>query len=282
MAALSAEDRDIGSAPLFHARKFLLGGLYKVVLALTGLAGVIGLWWLISAGTISARVPTPPEVVAAIQRDFWDIKALEYMLFTTGGIYQHLSYTFANVIIAVTMGTLAGVGIGVLISRVQTARGLLEAPLLFMGTFPVVMLLPFFTMWFGTARLAQNGLVLFYSFMTVALVARQATMNISGHFEQYAISLGARPGRFLVRVILPAIVPEVIGAVRVSLAAGWGFETVAEILGAPAGAGRLIQVFSVAVMTPDIFGVLVCVGVLAVVVDAAVAGVGKWLVRWQE
>ena len=144
------------------------------------------------------------------------------------------------------------------------------------------MLLPFLTMWFGTDRIAQNGLVIFYAALTVAVVAQQATLGIAGRFEQYATSLGASQGRILFRVILPAIVPEVLGAVRASLAAGWGFETVAEILGAPNGAGRLIQVFSVAVMTPDIIGVLICVGVVAVLIDAVVAAVGSWMVRWQE
>ena len=260
----------------------MLVALRKTALSVLGIGVLVGLWWLLSLEMISARVPSPLEVVEAIERDFTSIRALEYVLFTTGGIYQNLLYTIENVIIGVSIGTAIGFPLGVLIGRYRFARDLLEPPLLVLGTVPVVMLLPFLTMWFGTARIAQNGLVIFYAALTVAVVAQQATLNVSGRFEQYATSLGAGQGRLLARVILPAIVPEVLGAVRASLAAGWGFETVAEILGAPNGAGRLIQVFSVAVMTPDILGVLVCVGIVAVVVDAVVAGTGRWIVRWQE
>ena len=259
-----------------------LVGLRKTVLAALGVAAVVGLWWLLALETISARVPAPPEVIESIGRNFTSIRALEYVLFTTGGIYQNLLYTIENVLIGVALGTAVGFPLGVLIGRVRIARDLLEPPLLVLGTVPVVMLLPFLTMWFGTARIAQNGLVIFYAALTVAVVAQQATLGIAGRFEQYATSLGAGQGRILFRVILPAIVPEVLGAVRASLAAGWGFETVAEILGAPNGAGRLIQVFSVAVMTPDIIGVLICVGVVAVLIDGIVAAVGSWMVRWQE
>ncbi len=266
----------------FRAAQLALVGLRKTVLAVLGVAAVVGLWWLIALETISARVPSPPEVVEAIGRDFTSIRALEYVLFTTGGIYQNLLYTIENVLIGVSVGTAIGFSLGVLIGRVRLARDVLEPPLLVLGTVPIVMLLPFLTMWFGTARIAQNGLVIFYAALTVAVVAQQATLNVAGRFEQYATSLGAGQGRILVRVILPAIIPEVLGAVRASLAAGWGFETVAEILGAPNGAGRLIQVFSVAVMTPDIIGVLVCVGVVAVLIDAVVAAIGSWVVRWQE
>jgi ABC-type nitrate/sulfonate/bicarbonate transport system permease component len=247
-----------------------------------GVLALVALWWLIAANTISARVPSPAETLSAILADFWEVRALEHMTYSRGGIADHLAYTFKNVVSAVAAGTVAGVIFGIVISRARYLRALLEAPLLFMGTIPVVMLLPFFTMWFGTSTLAQNGLVLFYTFMTVALAARIATLNISGYYENYALSLGATQPQFLGKVILPAIIPEVLGTVRVSLAAGWGFETVVEILGAPSGAGRLIQAFSVAVMTPNMFGVLICIGVLAVIVDAVVVLFGSWIVRWKE
>lgn len=281
-AASARPLEEIRSEAGFRAAQLAVAGLRKTALAVLGVAGVVGLWWLIALETISARVPSPPEVIEAIERDFTSIRALEYVLFTTGGIYQNLLYTIENVLIGVFVGTAIGFTLGVLIGRVRLARDVLEPPLLVLGTVPVVMLLPFLTMWFGTARIAQNGLVIFYAALTVAVVAQQATLNVAGRFEQYATSLGASQSRILGRVILPAIVPEVLGAVRASLAAGWGFETVAEILGAPNGAGRLIQVFSVAVMTPDIIGVLICVGVVAVLIDAVVAAVGSWVVRWQE
>jgi ABC-type nitrate/sulfonate/bicarbonate transport system permease component len=273
--AMTAPPEKPPSEAVFRVVRLALVGLRKIALAALGVVGVVGLWWLIALGKISARLPSPPETIDAIRRDFTSIKALEYTLMTTGGIYQNLLYTFEN-------GALIGFVIGVLIARIRIARDVLQAPLLVLGTVPIVMLLPFLTMWFGTARIAQNGLVIFYAVLTVTLVAQQATLNVSGRFEQYAASLGADQTHLLVRVILPAIIPEVLGAVRASLAAGWGFETVAEILGAPNGAGRLIMVFSWAVMTPDLLGVLICIGVLAVAVDAIVAAGGRWVVRWQE
>ncbi len=279
---LAIPPEEFPSETVFHTVRLGLVGLRKAALAMLGVLGFVGVWWLVALETISARVPSPLEVFEAIGRDFTSIRALEYVLFTTGGIYQNLLYTIENVIIGVSVGTAIGFTLGVLIGRVRVAHDVLEPPLLVLGTVPIVILLPFLTMWFGTSRIAQSGLVIFYAALTVALVAQQATLNVSGRFEQYATSLGAGQGRILVRVILPAVVPEVLGAVRASLAAGWGFETVAEILGAPNGAGRLIQVFSVAVMTADIFGVLICVGVVALLIDAIVAAVGRWVVRWQE
>jgi ABC-type nitrate/sulfonate/bicarbonate transport system permease component len=254
----------------------------RIAAAVVGVVLVVILWSFLAAETIPALVPAPLEVVKSIVDNFFDIPVLKYIYYSSGGLFENVLYTMQNVLTSVTMGTSAGMIFGIALARSRFLKRILEPPLLIIGTFPVVMLLPFFTMWFGTDRLAQYGLVLFYTFITVTLVARQATVNVAGYYEDFARSLGANRRFFRYRVIVPAIVPEVVGAVRISLAAGWGFETVAEILGAPLGVGRLIQVFSVAVMTTDIFGVLLFVGVIAVITDGMVSLAGKWIVRWKD
>jgi len=246
------------------------------------MVGLWGAWTLIAQTVQSALVPAPVEALETIYLNFADIEALRYIYYSSSGLIDNLLYTIQNVLTSVALGSATGCIFGTMLARSRFLKLIAEPPLLVMGMFPVIMLLPFFTMWFGTARVALYGLVLFYTFVTVALVARTATENVSGYFEDYASSLGANRRFFQRYVVLPAIVPEVIGGIRISLAAGWGFETVAEILGAPLGAGRLIQVFSVAVMTADIFGVLICMGVIAVVTDAIIAAVGRWVVRWKD
>jgi NitT/TauT family transport system permease protein len=260
----------------------LLNLTKRAAVATSGTALVVLVWSMLAAATISARIPGPVEVVRTIRANFYDIPELKYIYYSSSGLVQNLAYTVTNVLTSVSLGAAAGLLVGVILARSRVLRWFIEPPLLVMGTFPVVMLLPFFLMWFGTDRVAQYGLVLFYTFVTVTLVARQAALNVSGYYEDFAASLGATKRFFQSRVILPAVIPEVIGAIRISLAAGWGLETVAEILGAPLGAGRLIQVFSVAVMTPDIFGVLLCIGVIAVMTDALVAAAGRWVIRWQD
>ena len=256
--------------------------LRSIATGLTGVAILIGAWWLAASGTTSAQLPGPAETLATIVRTFFEIKELQYIYYSSGGLVDNLAYTVVNVLSSVAIGSCLGVVFGIFVARSPGTAAVVEPPLLVLGTFPVLALLPFLTMWFGTDRLAQYGLVLFYSFITVALVARQATLNVAGYFENFASALGANRRFFATRVILPAIVPEVIGAVRISLAAGWGFQAVAEILGAPAGAGRLIQVYSVAVMTPEIFGVVLSLGVIAVVTDAVVVAAGTWVTRWKD
>ena len=265
------------------ARRFNISSRARqVILASLGVGLVLVVWSLAAAATEPVRIPSPILVFQAIRENLFEIRALEFASFGSGGIIQNLTYTAVNVLIGVGAGAVAGFAIGLLIGRVRVIRDLLEPPLLFVGTVPVLVLLPFLSLWFGTGRLATNGMVIFYTMVTVAVVTQQATTNISNYYDNYALSLGASSTRVLLQVIRPAVIPEVLGAVRVALAFGWGFQAIAEVLGGQIGAGRVIRVYAQYAATAEILSIVFCVGVLAVVIDGIVAGIGRWVVRWQE
>jgi len=202
--------------------------------------------------------------------------------FQAGGIRDAVLYTAVNVVMGVAIGTAIGFPLGALLGRSRLAREALTPPLLLLTTVPVLTLLPFLTIWFGTSRIVQAGLVILFALVTVAAVAQNATSSIPPHLTGYAASLGARPPTVLREVVLPASVPAVIGAVRVATAAGWSFESVAELLGGNHGAGKLIQTMQGMSATPDIMATILALGILAVIVDAIIQMAGRWAVRWQE
>lgn len=263
-------------------RRNLTSHLRQLILAALGVGLMLAMWSMAAAATEPVRIPSPILVFEAISQNLVEIRALEFASFGSGGIIQNLTYTAVNVLMGVAAGAVAGFAIGLLIGRVRIIRNLLEPPLLFVGTVPVLVLLPFLSLWFGTGRLATNGMVIFYTMVTVAVVTQQATTNVSNHYDNYALSLGASSTRVLLQVVRPAVIPEVLGAVRVALAFGWGFQAIAEVLGGQIGAGRVIRVYAQYAATAEILSIVFSVGVLAVVIDGIVAGAGRWVVRWQE
>jgi ABC-type nitrate/sulfonate/bicarbonate transport system permease component len=74
----------------------------------------------------------------------------------------------------------------------------------------------------------------------------------------------------------------VVAALRVCFAAGWGFEVVAEILGAPHGIGRILQAMGTQSATPELMASVLWLAVAAVVVDALIVLIDKWSIRWTE
>jgi ABC-type nitrate/sulfonate/bicarbonate transport system permease component len=255
--------------------------LVPVALALCGLAIVALIWQLTASVSNASQVPAPADVWQSVRSSWNQIPALYYLNFQTGGIADALRYTTVNVLVGVAVGTLAGLPMGITIARVRLVRLLLEPPLSMLGTLPLLILLPFITLWFGTARFAQSGLVILFAFLTVCFAAQSAAVTVSNQYADYASSLGASRQRILWTVVLPATAPIVIGAIRVALAAGWGWQALAELLGSRAGVGRVIDVTAHLGAVSDLAATVLCLATVAVICDGIVAGVGAVLVRWK-
>jgi ABC-type nitrate/sulfonate/bicarbonate transport system permease component len=276
--------RLVGVAPASRAglQSALGAGLASALLGVLGVALIVAAWWAIAAGGQAVRLPTPPAVVDAVLRDFSDIPALATTTYHRGGLWDALLYTTRNVVTGVTIGVLAGVAVGAATARNVTLRRLFDVPLVVLGTVPILILLPFLVLWFGTSRLGQAGVVIVYTFVTVVVVSQQACATAARRYEQYARSLGASSARTVREVILPAIVPDLIGAVRLAFAAGWGLETVAELIGGSGGVGRIIQAMANLSQTEDLIGAVLCMGIIGVGLDAFIQLAGKRVIRWQE
>ena len=250
------------------------------LLALCGLT-IVGLVWQLTAATTGpSRVPSPAEVWESLRAHWRQIPALSYLEFQSGGIRAAVAYSTAHVLIGVAVGTAIGLPVGIALARIRTIRSLVFPSLNLLRTLPLVVLLPFITLWFGTAGLAQSGLVMLFSFLTVAFAAESAAVTVSDRYADYASSLGASRQRILWTVVLPAAGPTVIGSVRVALAAGWSWQAVAELLGPHHGVGRVIDDSARIGAVSDIAATVLCLAVVAVICDALVVRAGGTAMRW--
>lgn len=274
--------RPVTRRPALGAPHRLRSWAVTALLALIGVGVVIGIWWLIALGSDPVRIPSPQIVWQALIDDWNEIPALSFIAFQSGGIKQAVGYTAMNVVVGVGIGASIGFVVGALLGRSRLARETLSPALFVMSTVPVLILAPFLTIWFGTARIVQAGLVIVFALVTVAAVTQQATLDVGERYTNYAASLGARRSLLLRAVILPAIVPAAIGGIRVAAAAGWSFATVSELLGGNQGVGKLIQTMQGLSATADIMAAVIALGIVAVLVDAVIRLVGTWVVRWQE
>jgi ABC-type nitrate/sulfonate/bicarbonate transport system permease component len=267
---------------LAAGRQAVANSLRLVATAMAGAVIAVLVWWLLSTRMQPVQLPSPGAVWAAFL-DGWDgIRALEYVGFQTGGIREGLYYTTQNVLVGAGVGTVLGLVVGWLVGMSRTAAGVLGPPLIVLGATPILVILPFILIWFGTNGLAQAALVVLFTMVTVAAVTQLAVTNVSAHYLNFAECLGASKPYLLWNVTRPAINPAVIGAIRVSVAMGWSFATVSELVGGQRGAGKIIQSMAALQRTADVLAVVLAVAAVAVAVDLVISLVGRWLVRWQE
>jgi ABC-type nitrate/sulfonate/bicarbonate transport system permease component len=159
----------------------------------------------------------------------------------SNGILHHLLYSFQRTLLGSGIGVVLGVMCGLLMAFERRARLFLEAPIETMRMIPPLAAIPFFLMWFGPTETAQLTMVAFYCFFMMIINTVSAVANTSPIYTDYARTLGASKVRVYWTVILPAIVPELIGGIRVVIGVSWGIQIVTELMGAQGNGSGLFD-----------------------------------------
>jgi sulfonate transport system permease protein len=155
-------------------------------------------------------------------------------------LLSHTIDTLVRLGCGLVLGWAVGLALGLAVSWSRWTRRLVDLPLQFIRTLPLLAMVPLFQLWFGTYFLGQILFVAYGIGVIVFAGTVNAVRNIPTIYIDNARTLGASQATVYRTVILPAILPEMRSTVLLSLGTGWGAVLGAEYLGAQSGLGYII------------------------------------------
>jgi ABC-type nitrate/sulfonate/bicarbonate transport system permease component len=193
-----------------------------------------------------------------------------------------IRYSMTMILSGFVLGTGAGVLLGLAMAYSWAVRFAAESITDFLRPVPIFALIPLFILWFGIGMMPQVALIAFGCFVIVVVNTSEAIRNVKPLYMQAAYTLGAKRRYAYRTVIVPAIIPEVIGAVRVAAAASFGLDVAAEFLGAQQGLGHLMINNQLYLRTEGILIPIIVFSLLALILDTVLRRSGDYLTRWSE
>jgi ABC-type nitrate/sulfonate/bicarbonate transport system permease component len=202
------------------------------------------------------------------------------------GMYEILPQAILTTVIMTLSGFAIGVAFGTLSGLVmafsKTIRELLGTIFDFMRPVPVFALIPLFILWFGIGRAPQVALIALGTSVVLGVTTLEAIRNVPTIYVRAALTLGANRRRIYSTVIVPYIIPHLIGAIRVAAAASWGLDVAAEFMGSQQGLGYLIILQQTYLRTAGIILLVIIYSTLAVIMDTIIAYLERRITRWTE
>jgi taurine transport system permease protein len=232
--------------------------------------GVLALWWVATTGTgLIPRLyfPAPESVWSALV-------TLNTQLLADAGA------TLLRVLVSWFGGSALGVTVGLLMARTRWVMFALNPLIEAVRPVPPVALIPFVILWFGIGDDGKIFLGALACFMVMVINTTVAVTNVPPVYLQAARSLGASTNDVYRRVVLPAIVPEILSGFRIGSALAFAVIVAAEFLGAEAGIGRLIMQASRTLNTPVVLLGTVVIAVMAVLLDVTISRLSAHITRW--
>ena len=190
--------------------------------------------------------------------------------------------TVTITVVGFLIGVVAGTSLGLVMAYSRTMREFLGTVLDFVRPIPVFALIPLFILWFGVGRAPQVALIAMGVSVILGVTTLEAIRNVPPIYVRAALTLGADQRAIYRTVIVPCIIPHLIGAVRVAAAAAWGLDVAAEFMGSQEGLGYLIIMQQTYLRTAGIFVLVAIYSVLAVTLDVLIARIERRVTHWTE
>jgi ABC-type nitrate/sulfonate/bicarbonate transport system permease component len=257
--------------------------LRRVILGSIGVFTFLAVWYLLSLALPPVRLPSPFAVLGVAVPLLFSSPALASQFGSgEGGIAPHLLVSLGRMLVGCGIGVLGGVVVGLAMSYDRRVGDLLNLPTRMLRAVPPLALIPFMLVWFGTGATAQIGLIALYIFLIMLVTTTSAVRNVAPVYARFARTMGATRLQMYRQVVLPAILPELLGALRVSLAFAWGLLVVAELVGGQFGIGRVLSLLIPLLQTRELMASVLWVVVVAIILDLAVLALYRRLLRWRH
>jgi sulfonate transport system permease protein len=245
--------------------EMLIGFILPVVLVIVWqLAAVVG--WI-----DQNLLPAPTTVVATLIGLIRDG--------TLGGDLLASSIRWiVGFLIGGTLGLLAGSFVG--LSRI--AEQVLDTSLQMIRTIPFLALAPLLVLWLGLDEPPKITLIALASFFPLYLNTFAGIRNVDRKLIEIGRVYRLSQLELLLRVILPAALPEILTGVRYGLSVAWLALVLAELLGAQQGLGYLLSEGREFVRVDIVLCSILIFALAGKVVDLLVRGLEAYFLRWRD
>lgn len=226
------------------------------------LAALVGGWeWAASTGRLNPFIFSMPSRV-------W---SLTVRLVTEGDLLVHLGATVYRTLLGFGIATAAGVVVASLLWWSPFWARVLEPYLIVLNSVPKVSLGPLFVVWLGMNVRSVLAMTIAISIVVTIVMVYSAFRQTDPNKILLLRSFGATRLQVFQKVVFPAAVPTLIGAVKVNIGLAWVGTIMGEFLVAGTGLGYLIvyggQVFNMTLVMSSIVLLLIVSTAIYYVVD---------------
>jgi len=254
----------------------------KLIKNTIGFIFLIFCWFILADILGASRLPSPLVIIDRFISILFASPEISAQGGGGDGIFPHFTASIIRVYIGGTIGILLGIIAGLIISLHKTVNEIFQPIIEIFRAIPPLAIAPLLLIWFGPTSTSQYIMLISYTFLTLTVYTYEAIRNVDPLIIKYAQTIGANKNQIFRTVVLPSIIPELIGGIRVSIALSWSIAVVSELLGAKFGIGKIFSMMLVAQGLDIIIISIIYVTFIAALTDQIFLTISNYFTRWVD
>lgn len=245
--------------------------IFRVLQHLAVVGVVLAIWWgIIVVFQIGSLVlPPPNEVMVALMNQF-----------SSPLFWYYLWVTSQQILLGFALGCTVAFVLGVLVSLSTFVERALRPLVVAFESVPKVALAPLFVVWFGyglTSKVVITAVICFFP-MFINVTRGMFTTNALEY--EMMKSAGSGAWSILWRLRLPNAMPMIFSALSICLILAIVGAIVAEYVGANAGLGYQLLIFSRQLRTSDVFANIIVLSMMGLIGSYTLQFLQRKVVFW--
>ncbi len=184
------------------------------------------IWQVIALGSRPQIFPGPVRV----------FQTMAYLA-QTGALEANLFITFKRILIGFVISAVVGIAFGVVLASSGSFGRFFEPAIPIIQTVPSTGWAMVAVIWFGLSEITPIFVVFMTCLPIMVLSTWSAVRNVNADWIEMAHAFHVPRGMVVRMVVLPAVLPYLFSALRLSFGFAWRISSVAEALGASSGVG---------------------------------------------
>jgi len=203
-------------------------------------------------------------------------------LWRDGGLKLHVYTSGVEFILGYGSACVIGVFLGFLMASSDGFKRVLQPWVSGLYATPTVALAPLFLLWFGVGILSKVVVVALLVVFPVIINTETGLRQTPRQLVETVRSFGANGRQIFFKVSLPAALPFIFAGLRLGIGRGLIGVVVAELFGARAGLGYLIQQSAETFNMAALFAGVIILAVAGILLTNGFLWLEKRLVPWSE
>lgn len=230
--------------------------------------GTIGVVLFLALWELAARLiwqdpqvlPAPTQALAAAWRHL-----------TAAELAAHVGVSLARIVIGFMLAALAGIALGIAAGWYRWVGRAVRPIVDLLRPIPPLAWIPIAIVWFGLGESSKWFVIFLGAFFPIFTNAHRGMTSIPPVLLHAARTMDVDGLSLLVKVAVPAALPDIATGLRVGFGLSFGILVAAELLAAERGMGYLVmQSRQIGELGVAVFGILL-IGIVSLASDAALA-----------
>lgn len=248
------------------------GKTAKLGLGLVLPGSLLLLWQILgSYGIISEMLfPTPYSIAESF-----------VALAASGDLWINLRISVLRVFTGFLLGGGLGLIFGIVVGLFQRSEKLLDPSLQMLRMIPSLAVVPLFILWFGIGEESKVLLIAKGALFPIYINTFMGIRSVDNKLFEVSRVLGFSKFKQIVRLVLPAAVPNILLGARLSLGLAWLGLVVAELIASTSGIGYMMSDARQFADTPVVFVGIIIFAVAGLLSDSVIRLIERRLLRWR-